>query len=90
MDGVNKTSSSSSSGEAREKVFLKATGRAIPRALSLGVHFQMEESCAVKVEMGNVRAIDDVEVPDGEDGDEVPETRLRTLSTVTVSIERKG
>lgn len=88
-----------------EQVYLKATGRAIPRALELGAKFQREDDCRVRVEMGNVRAIDDVEVQtqveggredeggekegegDGEnDGEEVPETRIRTLSTVTVCI----
>ncbi|KAJ4985295.1 hypothetical protein SVAN01_09240 [Stagonosporopsis vannaccii] len=87
-----------------EEVYLKATGRAIPRALELGVKFQGEEDCRVRVEMGNVKAIDDVEVrlrpQDGKDGleggekegegggdvEEVPETRIRTLSTVTVCI----
>lgn len=74
-----------------EMVYLKATGRAIPRALELGVKFQGEEDCVVRVEMGNVRAVDDVEVrePAGqeEEGEEeVPETRIRTLSTVTVCI----
>ena len=70
-------------------VYLKATGRAIPRALELGVKFQGEEDCVVRVEMGNVRAVDDVEVREGEgqEGEEeVPETRIRTLSTVTVCI----
>lgn len=72
-----------------EMVYLKATGRAIPRALELGVKFQGEEDCVVRVEMGNVRAVDDVEVREGEgqEGEEeVPETRIRTLSTVTVCI----
>ena len=70
-------------------VYLKATGRAIPRALELGVKFQGEEDCFVRVEMGSVSAVDDVEVrvPEevGEEG-EVPETRIRTLSSVTVCI----
>lgn len=79
-----------------EEVYLKATGRAIPRALELGVKFQGEEDCRVRVEMGSVQAIDDVEVKlraegeregEGEGNEEeVPETRIRTLSTVTVCI----
>ena len=82
-----------------EKVYLKATGRAIPRALELGVQFQGDGDCVVKVEMGSVKAIDDIEVrspekKDGEDGgaemeevdDDIPETRIRTISSVTVSI----
>lgn len=83
-------------GARGEEVYLKATGRAIPRALELGVKFQGEEDCYVRVEMGNVKAIDDVEVTSslengGEKGErieeeDVPETRIRTLSTVTVCI----
>ncbi|KAF9698696.1 hypothetical protein EKO04_003093 [Ascochyta lentis] len=82
-----------------EEVFLKATGRAIPRALELGVKFQGEDDCRVRVEMGSVKAIDDVEVNEGVQGEkegtvekeeeEVPETRIRTLSTVTVCIGLK-
>ncbi|KAJ4340230.1 hypothetical protein N0V95_007550 [Ascochyta clinopodiicola] len=85
-----------------EEVFLKATGRAIPRALELGVKFQGEDDCRVRVEMGSVKAIDDVEVKEdaevdrkgtveGEEAEdeEVPETRIRTLSTITVCIGLK-
>lgn len=85
----------------RENVHLKATGRAIPRALEIGLHFQGEEDCWVKIEMGNVSAIDDVEAGDrmaedegreeemgqvAEDADDAPETRIRILSSVTVTI----
>lgn len=83
-------------GVGGEEVYLKATGRAIPRALELGVKFQGEEDCRVRVEMGSVKAIDDVEVRGGgeveggeEEADDVPETRIRTLSTVTVCIGLK-
>lgn len=78
-----------------EEIYLKATGRAIPRALELGVQFQAEGEWGVRVEMGSVRAVDDVEIGDGDGdgegengsaGEEVPETRIRTLSTVTVCI----
>ena len=86
-------------GVGGEEVYLKATGRAIPRALELGVKFQGEEDCRVRVELGSVKAIDDVEMAtradgegegegerDGGEEEEVPETRIRTLSTVTVCI----
>jgi ribonuclease P/MRP protein subunit POP7 len=83
-----------------EEVYLKATGRAIPRALELGVKFQGEDDCRVRVEMGSVKAIDDLEVKSGSESaqaegeepreeEEVPETRIRTLSTVTVCIGLK-
>ncbi|KAF2632547.1 hypothetical protein BU25DRAFT_470296 [Macroventuria anomochaeta] len=96
------------SGKSRsvggEEVYLKATGRAIPRALELGVKFQGEEDCRVRVEMGSVKAIDDVEIKEDAEGEglvagegkgdkgkeeEIPETRIRTLSTVTVCIGLK-
>ncbi|KAF2031258.1 hypothetical protein EK21DRAFT_63572 [Setomelanomma holmii] len=78
-----------------ENVYLKATGRAILRALEVGVAFQGEADCVVRVEMGSVRAIDDIGFRNttgeaGEEGveeaEEVPETRIRTISSVTVSI----
>jgi ribonuclease P/MRP protein subunit POP7 len=47
----------------------------------------------VRVEMGSVCAVDDVEVKAGEEDVDVdvdiPETRIRTLSSVTVSIGLK-
>lgn len=110
----------------RECVYVKATGQAIQRALEIGVYFQGEKDCAVRVEMGSVKAIDDIEVNAAEpgkgkgvvddDGDvdmtlnndndnekegdrgkgkkrrraiaeeDVPETRIRTLSSITVAI----
>ncbi|KAL5118364.1 hypothetical protein ACEQ8H_003713 [Pleosporales sp. CAS-2024a] len=82
-------------GGGGEKVFLKATGRAIPRALGLGVEMQGDEGgYVVRVDMGNVRAVDDVElkagggeaIDDRDDEGHVPETRMRTVSSVTVSI----
>jgi ribonuclease P/MRP protein subunit POP7 len=79
-----------------EKVYLKATGRAIPRALELGVQFQAEgEGYLVRVEMGSVKAVDDIEVKDTGEANavdeqaEIPETRMRTVSSVTVSIGLK-
>ncbi|KAF2110184.1 Rpp20 subunit of nuclear RNase MRP and P-domain-containing protein [Lophiotrema nucula] len=106
-------------GGGGEKVYLKATGRAISRALEIGVFFQGEVDCNVKVKLGSVRAIDDIEVRDvpeeeAEDGDGeamdvdvpddeqrevvegrrgvmeiIPETRIRTLSSVTVAVGLK-
>lgn len=92
-----------------EEVFVKATGRAIERALQVGVHFQGENDCRVRVEMGSVQAIDDIEVRRGKGGEEaengedegkggkgkkwkdedIPETRIRTLSSITVAIGPK-
>ena len=76
-------------------MFVKATGRAIERALGVGVHFQGESDCRVRVEMGSVMAVDDIEVRDGEgEGEQVgeediPETRIRMVSSVTVAVGLK-
>lgn len=93
---AQKAKGNASSGGSGEKVYLKATGRAIPRALELGVQFQGEEGgeYVVKVEMGSVRAVDDVEVngsavDDGGGEEDIPETRMRHVSMVTVSIGMK-
>ncbi|KAJ5025477.1 Rpp20 subunit of nuclear RNase MRP and P-domain-containing protein [Bipolaris maydis] len=82
-----------------EEVYLKATGRAIPRALEIGLYFQAEADCRVRIEMGSVSAVDDVEVSvqgeqqgreeGGGGDDEIPETRLRMVSSVSVSIGLK-
>lgn len=86
---------SAKGGAGGERVYIKATGRAIPRALEIALCFQADDECSVTVDMGNVTAIDDIEVrlDDGaaeeeENGNEneIPETRVRMLSCVTVSI----
>ncbi|CAE7206447.1 hypothetical protein P3342_011397 [Pyrenophora teres f. teres] len=95
----NVAEEASKKGGARkvgEMVYLKATGRAIPRALEIGLHFQADESYRVRVELGSAKAIDDIEVKsgateqeqqaEGKADDDIPETRIRTLSSVTVSI----
>ncbi|KAF2752182.1 hypothetical protein M011DRAFT_523021 [Sporormia fimetaria CBS 119925] len=110
-------------GKERECVYVKATGRAISRALEVGCYFQGEVGMKVTVKTGSVRVVDDVEVKEegdagggedtemvdveadeegggGESGkskkkrrrgkvlslDDVPETRIRTVSSVTVEI----
>ncbi|KAJ4358421.1 uncharacterized protein N0V89_003004 [Didymosphaeria variabile] len=84
-----------------EKVYVKATGRAIERALRFGVHFQGESDCTVRVETGSVMAVDDIEIRNVEErnasgggieaneqlnDDDVPEMRVRMVSSVTVVI----
>ncbi|KAF1964819.1 hypothetical protein BU23DRAFT_546988 [Bimuria novae-zelandiae CBS 107.79] len=88
-------------GIGGEEVFVKATGRAIERALRIGVYFQGESDCRVRVEIGSVMAVDDIEVREGEGGgdkaeevtqdndEEIPETRIRIVSSVTVAIGLK-
>ncbi|KAF2819879.1 hypothetical protein CC86DRAFT_361270 [Ophiobolus disseminans] len=99
VDEVTRQKGVQNSVSAGEKVCLKATGRAIPRALELGVQFQEDGDCVVKVEMGSVKAIDDIEVHDKEgieegavddaEEEDIPETRIRTIGSVTVSIGLK-
>ncbi|KAJ4293238.1 hypothetical protein N0V90_008520 [Kalmusia sp. IMI 367209] len=99
----------SGSGIDGEEVYVKATGRAIERALRIGVYFQGESGYRVRVETGSVMAIDDIEVKgeSGENGagedvqddeenvaevnqeledDDIPDTRIRMVSSITVAI----
>ncbi|KAI9703235.1 MAG: hypothetical protein M1836_007800 [Candelina mexicana] len=47
-----------------EEVVLKATGKAIEKALSLALFFQGQEDCKVKIRTGSIMVIDDIiEVP---------------------------
>ncbi|KAF2275946.1 uncharacterized protein EI97DRAFT_501683 [Westerdykella ornata] len=64
--------------KGRECVYIKATGRAIPRALEIGVYFQAQSDCGVRVEMGSVKAVDDIEVlPPEQDEGEGEEKEVR-------------
>lgn len=110
-------------GVGAEEVYVKGSGKAIERALEVGVYFQKAADCRVRVSIGSVRAIDDIELGakkeeegtiandesdekmdlDQNEGrkmdigqekrrkkgmrdEDVPETRIRTLSVVTVAI----
>ncbi|PSN70430.1 hypothetical protein BS50DRAFT_312430 [Corynespora cassiicola Philippines] len=88
-ESAHKASPGAGNACGGEEVYVKATGRAIPRALEVGNWFQGEDDCRVRVEMGSVRAVDDVEVEEGGNEEDVPETRIRTLSCVTVAIGLK-
>lgn len=82
----------------RDEVILKATGKAIAKALSLGVWFQQREEYAVRIETGTVGAIDDIVAPEdnaGEEEDqnmkddgeeEMPESRIRYASTIQIFV----
>lgn len=106
-------------GFKEEEVVVKATGKAIQKALGVGLWFQGREGYGVLIRTGTVRAIDDVEVAEDEEGggveegreggkggdqrmrdvqeeekdgkvaEEVPETRIRSLSTIEVAVYRK-
>ncbi|KAB8356418.1 hypothetical protein FH972_024001 [Carpinus fangiana] len=65
-----------------EPVMLKATGKAIQKALSLAMFFQKQPEYAVKITTSSVQAIDDIEVPEGDDDIDLPEARLRQTSVV--------
>ncbi|KEQ72485.1 hypothetical protein M436DRAFT_15678, partial [Aureobasidium namibiae CBS 147.97] len=82
----------------RDEVILKATGKAIAKALSLGVWFQQRAEYAVRIETGTVGAIDDI-VPSedaaGEEEDQkmkddgqedIPESRIRFASTIQIFV----
>ncbi|KAF2192517.1 hypothetical protein K469DRAFT_553956 [Zopfia rhizophila CBS 207.26] len=76
-----------------EPVFVKATGKAIETALEIGLFFQQQADCRVRIETASAEAIDDILLERGEGKkrkfEEVPETRIRTVSTITVAISLK-
>ncbi|KAL9125348.1 MAG: hypothetical protein Q9217_005440, partial [Psora testacea] len=54
---------------APEEVVLKATNRAIERALGLGLYFQGQEDVRVRIRTGSVGVVDDIiEVPRDREG----------------------
>nr|OQO20582.1 hypothetical protein B0A51_10029 [Rachicladosporium sp. CCFEE 5018] len=56
------------SGEGREEVVIKGTGKAVQKVLELGLWFQQRElEYRVRLRTGSVGAIDDVEVAEPED-----------------------
>jgi ribonuclease P/MRP protein subunit POP7 len=81
----------------REKVWIKATGRSIDKALQLALHFQEQRDCAVELRTSSVWAIDDIVVDDPDEGidedgkDEeqgkpLPGARMRPLSSLEVGV----
>jgi ribonuclease P/MRP protein subunit POP7 len=53
-----------------EEVVLKASGKAIPRVMEMGVWFQQRaERYRVRIKTGSVGCVDDVEMPEDEVGD---------------------
>ena len=47
-------------GKEPEEVVLKATGKAIEKALSLALFFQGQEDCRVRIRTGTVGVVDDI------------------------------
>jgi ribonuclease P/MRP protein subunit POP7 len=82
----------------RDEIILKATGKAIAKALSLGVWFEEKGEYSVRIETGTVGAIDDIVAPEdggAEDEDkdmkegadeEIPESRIRYASTIQIFV----
>ncbi|MCJ1308286.1 hypothetical protein MMC25_001939 [Agyrium rufum] len=65
-----------------EEVLLKATSRAIEKALSLGLYFQGQGDCRIRIRTGGVSVIDDIvqkeDLGNKEDEKEVEETSMAT------------
>lgn len=68
-----------------EEVLVKATGKAIEKALQVALFFQGQDDCVVRLRTGSVSAIDDVVAKEGE-GEDLPEARVRQTSMLEVGI----
>jgi ribonuclease P/MRP protein subunit POP7 len=64
----------------QEEVVVKATGRAIEKALNIALYFQKQDDCKAVLRTGEVGAVDDIEV-DGEES-----ARVRKASVLEVGI----
>ncbi|KAL8762565.1 MAG: hypothetical protein Q9184_001473 [Pyrenodesmia sp. 2 TL-2023] len=62
---IDKERKKSEKGAGREEVVLKATNRAIEKALGLGVYFQGQGDVEVRLRTGTVGAVDDIEEGEG-------------------------
>lgn len=84
-----------------EEVLIKGTGKAIQKVLQLAIWWQGQEGIKVVIRTGSVGAVDDVVLREGkgedgdvdgaeggveEEGDEVPESRVRRTSCLEVRI----
>lgn len=58
--GKNSSTPATTSDEKAEEVLIKATGKAIDKALNLALYFQGQQDCAVRINTGSVNAIDDL------------------------------
>ncbi|KAH0281111.1 hypothetical protein KCU91_g480, partial [Aureobasidium melanogenum] len=80
----------------RDEIVLKATGKAIAKALSLALWFQQRVEYNVRIETGTVGAIDDIVPPEEtrEDEDQnmkdeeedIPESRIRYASNILIFV----
>lgn len=79
-----------------EEVLVKATGRAIEKALHVALFYQARPDCLVRLRTGCVGAVDDVVVDEspegagemqaGDGGVDLPETQIRRTSMLEVAI----
>lgn len=79
-----------------EAVSIKGTGKAIEKALQVGLYFMGQDDCSIQIRTGSVGAVDDISVDDAATGDgageqevDVPETRVRRTSTIEVLVSLK-
>lgn len=80
----------------QDEIVLKATGKAIAKALSLALWFQQRIEYNVRIETGTVGAIDDIVPPEDapededqnmKDGEEdIPGSRIRYASTIQIFV----
>lgn len=78
----------------QDDIVLKATGKAIAKALSLALWFQQRVEYNVRIETGTVGAIDDIVPPEETGGDQnmkdeeedIPESRIRYASTIQIFV----
>jgi ribonuclease P/MRP protein subunit POP7 len=69
-----------------EEVVMKATGKAIEKAMQLALYWQGQEDVLVRVRTGSVGAVDDVVGVGSGDGGEVEESRVRRVSCLEVAV----
>ncbi|ORY19707.1 Rpp20 subunit of nuclear RNase MRP and P-domain-containing protein [Clohesyomyces aquaticus] len=67
-----------------EAVYLKATGKAIPTALNIGLFFQNQSDYKIKIEIGEVSAIDDINLRNSQ-GEPVPEDLKEEAAAVAAA-----
>lgn len=77
-----------------EKVIVKATGKAVDKALQLALFLQKQSDLSVEIKTGSVAAIDDIVHNDDEEHEdeagELPESRIRYTSTIEVAVNLTG
>ncbi|PGH09884.1 hypothetical protein AJ79_05611 [Helicocarpus griseus UAMH5409] len=78
----------------KEEVFIKATGRAIEKAMSIGKWFEEKEDYAIRVNTGAVMVVDDIvedeELRRKEEKKEKKEKKKETGSDVSMDMQAGG